>query len=391
MSKSQPIQSVADGKTTVSSLFNCRSWILGALVFWFTIHPLLHETRCLLGPSNGWPALYGQTVAEGADPHSTIFASIAGGSDQTRCDQVRDYVSRGDWEDPNQGKLFLRQVVTDPSFFVSVHDKRYDSVRYSSIFEKGDYYEENVRKRFEYILSEHQHETMPVVLDVGGNIGYYTLLSSVWNHYVITFEVNPANLMRLCESISQNDFDDQVAIYRLGLSNTTGRLHGVQVGKNPGQVGLLDEEDKRNTLVADYFKGNETKSKTKKFTVTTITLDDYVTQRGWYDRSDINITLWKLDTEGHEPHILEGSRQFIQSKLAKNILLEFRPETRAAADLLLDAGYLIVDDSSVGEKRLLTREASSQFLDSESIRITMKRNFKYADHWFRLAELPFQR
>ena len=386
------MQRFTDGTTTASSLVNCRSrsfWMIGALVFWLTIHPLFSETRCLL--DYGRPSLYGQTVAdEGADPHSTVFASIAGGDDETRCDQVRHYVSRGDWEDPNQGKLFLRQVVTEPSFFVSVHDKTYDPVRFDSIFEKGDYYEENVRKRFEYILSEYQHEKMPLVLDVGGNIGYYTLLSSVWNHYVITFEVNPANLIRLCESIAQNEFDDQVAVYRVGLSNTTGRLHGVTVGRNPGQVGLLDEQDKRNTLVADSFKGNETKSKTNQFTVTTMTLDDFVTQRGWYDRNDISITLWKLDTEGHEPHILEGSRRFIQSRLAKNILLEFRPETRTAANLLLDAGYLIVDDSSMGEKGLLTREASSQFLDSESIRIAKKKNFKYADHWFRLSELSFQ-
>jgi len=105
-----------------------------------------------------------------------------------------------------------------------------------------------------------------------------------------------------------------------------------------------------------------------------------VTQRGWHDHNDINITLWtKLDTEGHEPHILKGSRWFIQFRLAKNILLEFRPQTQTAADLLLDVGYAIVDDSSLCEKHLHTREASSQFLDSESIRITNSKNMPYAD------------
>ena len=390
-------KSLTDGEATANSLFSCRksySWIIGTLVFWLTIPSLLHETTCLHERSIGRPPWYGQTVDDdegGVDPQLIIFASIAGGDNQTRCDHVRDSVYRGDWEDPNQGKVFLRKVVTEPSFFVSVHDKTYDPIRFGSIFEKGDYYEKRVRERFEYILSEHQYELMPLVLDVGGNIGYYTLLSSAWNHYVITFELNPSNIIRLCESTAQNQFDDQVAIYRVGLSNTTGRLHGFQVGWNPGEVGLLDENDKKNTLVTDFFKGNETKSMMNKFTATTITLDDFVTQRGWYDRNDINISLWKLDTEGHEPHILEGSRRFIQSRLAKNILLEFRPQTRTAADLLLDAGYVIVVDSAKGEKRLLSPEDSSQFLDSETIRISNSKNMPYADHWFRLAELSFQR
>ena len=198
------MQNVAGGEATASPHVHCRSsssWIIGALVFCLTIPPLFHETRCLGERSNGRDSLYGHAAVadsgEGVDPRSTVFASIAEGHDQTSCDQVRDYVSRGDWEDPNRGKLFLRRVVTEPGFYVSVHDKKYDPVRYRSIFEQGDYYEEKVRKRFEYILSEHQHEMMPIVLDVGGNIGYYTLLSSAWNHYVITFELNPANIIRL--------------------------------------------------------------------------------------------------------------------------------------------------------------------------------------------------
>ncbi len=114
------------------------------------------------------------------------------------CDVVQERVQSGQWEDPNHGQLFLRQVITKPSFYISVHNQEYDRIRYNSIFETGDYYEVEVRERFEYILGENQkdwdyhhskfnHQRMPLVVDIGGNIGYYTLLSAAWKHAVVTF------------------------------------------------------------------------------------------------------------------------------------------------------------------------------------------------------------
>lgn len=269
---------------------------------------------------------------------SGIFASIVGGGDTT-CDQVQNLVDVNTWKDPNKGKWFVRQVITEPHFFISVHAQEYDPLRYKYIFNTGDYYETDVRKRFEYILAEHRYEDTPIVLDMGGNIGYYTLLSAAWNHSVITFEVNPANVIRLCESIRFNRFTEKIRIHRTGVSNTSGQLLEIEVGTNPGQVGI--DDDPSHQLVKDDPKkaAPHAKAETHKFMVTTMMFDDFVHERGWYDRDDINISLWKLDTEGHELQILLGSRRFIQSRMAKNILVEYRSRVRPATELLLDSGY----------------------------------------------------
>jgi len=344
---------------------------------------------------------------------SITFNSLAGGgSSEVTCQDVQDHVSKGEWEDPNGGKIFIRRVITDPPFYVSVHNEGYDPVRWKYLFETGDYYEKEVRTRFEYILWEYHHSlhrndednmpttrAIPIVLDVGGNIGYYTLLSSAWGHYVITFEINPSNLIRLCESIQYNGFHDRVILHRIGMSNTTGNLLGITVDWNPGATGL--EQQNNNPPMPNHLETNETIARAHQFTVTTMTLDDFISDRpggGWYDRKDdFVINLWKLDTEGHEGQILQGSKDLIQSRIVRNILIEFRPNVREATDLLLDAGYVIVDDrlssSTTTTKNrtrtLLTKEDSSQFLDHEAIRVVQKRNFQYADLWFRLAELPF--
>ena len=308
---------------------------------------------------------------------STWFAGIAGDG-VIDCDTVGEHVETGRWIDLNQGHAYLRQVKTKPHFYVSVHHKEHDLVRWQNIFEKGDDNEHKVRKNFEYILGESNAQyksngsTLPVVVDIGGNVGYYSLLSAAWKHAVVTFEINPTNVVRLCESLRFNREPMHVRIHRLGVSNTTGARYDIDLPSDPGAASL-DKASKAASIEHGITES--------KFSVSTVTLDDFAKERKWFERKDLSIALLKLDTEGHEGQILQGAKKFFRHRLAKNVILEYRSTCREAATILLDAGYVIVDDA-VHAKRMLSRKESEVVVDA------LAANKHVTDLWFRQSNLP---
>jgi hypothetical protein len=112
------------------------------------------------------------------------------------CAHVQEHIDEKSWPDPNAGTYFIRRIKDAPFFYVSVHSQQYDPLRYNHVFINGRYYEAQVIQRFHRILSDNkkEHENS-IVLDVGANIGYYTLLSASYQHTVYAFEINPGMLV----------------------------------------------------------------------------------------------------------------------------------------------------------------------------------------------------
>jgi FkbM family methyltransferase len=192
-------------------------------------------------------------------------------------------------------------------------------------------YEDEVHSRFMKILSNHPSS---LVLDVGANGGYCTLLSASLGHHVIGFEINPANLLRICESLRLNDWNDagNVAIFQ-GVSATALQ---VTVPKKPGQAYMREME---------YAETSSEISTHHAFTMT-VSVDAFAQERGWFDKPDLSIAILKLDVEGKEPQIIEGAMPLLKSGIVKNILTEFRRLGRetiqTAIKTLLDKGYTLV-------------------------------------------------
>ncbi len=264
---------------------------------------------------------------------------------------------------------------------------------------KGNYYEEVVIRRFEYILRETNNifnfnsVGLPLVIDVGGNIGFYSLLSAAWNHAALTFEINPANIVRICESLHLNSVNRYrfseishsktmaVMVHQQGVSNTTGATFRVEVHRNPGQTALENTpqgEDSGNT--SQYV-----------FSTTTVTLDDFAQERGWFERKDLTVAILKIDTEGHEEQIILGAKRFLQAQVARNILLEYRFHCREAMSFLLDSGYMIVDDWGVEHgnvMKMYNKNESTIYLDRHTLRLQKSHVVgDYMDLWFRLGTL----
>lgn len=335
----------------------------------------------------------GLALMDESSAAAVVFSSAATGVQDISCATVQDRMQQKIWPDPNNGRVFARKLITNPSFTISVHNETYDPVRWHTLFNEGKYYEEQVFARFVKILSANQPASKnSVVVDVGANIGIYTLLSATLGYPVIAFEINPANLIRLCESLQLNNHVSRVTIFQNGVSDTDGTPLQVLVPKNPGQAFMIEMSDtsglEKLRLSAQEGLGMANDSSTvtthHAFT-TTVTLDAFVKHL-----STEKIAILKLDVEGKEPQIIEGAKELLQSGRVDNVLTEFRRLGRdtiqQAIATLLAAGYTLVDDWTNGPDHPPKRMSRQESVDHlTELAEKFKGNGRNFDFWFQRA------
>lgn len=146
-----------------------------------------------------------------------------------------------------------------------------------------------------------------VVVDVGANIGYFSLLAArkVGSQgKVYAFEPHPDNYALLVKNIQANNYTNIVALQK-AVSNTSGTLRLFGSSTNHGRHSL--EPSNVLNLV------NEVE-------VEAITLDEYLQQVVKSQQVD----LLKIDVEGAEQMVIEGGRAILEAA-APIILMEFWP------------------------------------------------------------------
>jgi FkbM family methyltransferase len=139
-----------------------------------------------------------------------------------------------------------------------------------------------------------------VFLDIGANLGFFTMLSSRIvgeAGKVISLEPNPLNLQLIYASILRNAAHN-VRIYPYAASDRTGILRFLTVGSNGG---VMNDDDKRDTSML----------------VQAVTLDEFL-------KDERRIDLVKLDIEGHEISALKGMIGLLKRHEPK-IITEFHP------------------------------------------------------------------
>lgn len=142
------------------------------------------------------------------------------------------------------------------------------------------------------------------VVDVGANLGYYTLLAAraVGSQgRVYAFEPDPKNYALLCRNVQENGYANVVSV-RKAISDRSGtaRLH--LSDENFGSH-TLSERSKNGTVVE----------------VETVSLDDY-----FADFSG-QIGVLKIDAEGAEELILDGMTALLSRCPELILLTEFFP------------------------------------------------------------------
>jgi len=142
-------------------------------------------------------------------------------------------------------------------------------------------------------------------LDVGANIGYYSVLAAAFNPRIeiISFEPLPAAFVYLKRNLVLNGCNYATPL-RVALSDTAGTARFF-ASKNPKfldvpdhltSTGALDEAQAARTAIVESFE------------VPTETLDHFMGTRG-----GAKVDLIKLDTEASEHLVLAGGRQVLST------------------------------------------------------------------------------
>ncbi len=242
-------------------------------------------------------------------------------------------------------------------FYVATHDEKIDGVR-KIIFNKHYYYEVALTKFIaEYFKFKKDNEQPSIFLDVGANIGWFSLVAAAHGaSQVYSFEPNLQNTIRFCESLSLNRWlkedrsQDVVLPISKGLGDTEDQKQMFAVEEfNPGSFTFSKKHAKRFPLKDENDqkiydeKGNKVLDYKVIDTLTITTLDLFAERHGWFDDLP-SIGIMKIDVEHFELEVLEGAKKLLQSQMIEIITFELKtnePRDRKSRilQLLFEAGY----------------------------------------------------
>ena len=145
-----------------------------------------------------------------------------------------------------------------------------------------------------------------IVVDIGANIVYFTLLMAKLvgnNGKTFSFEPEPKNFTILSKNVIINNYKN-VVLEKKGVSDYNGTSKFFLSSENTGMHSLHKVDNKGKEIDIDVIK-----------------LDDYFIIEGLVDR----ISMIKIDVEGAELQVLNGMTKILKNGKLK-LLIEFIPE-----------------------------------------------------------------
>jgi FkbM family methyltransferase len=146
------------------------------------------------------------------------------------------------------------------------------------------------------------------MLDVGANTGYYGLLAAKLGHSVIQFDLQPTCLKILRNSVIANGFADRVITVASGVSDSYANISVPDEGCD-GRFPASAHERK------SFGKFQRTTPLRP--------LDAFLA-----NQDDKTIILMKVDTEGNEKRVLDGSRDYFKTRRILNAIVEVTPSKK---------------------------------------------------------------
>ncbi|MFB3888001.1 MAG: FkbM family methyltransferase [Candidatus Bathyarchaeia archaeon] len=179
------------------------------------------------------------------------------------------------------------------------------------------------------------------VVDVGANVGWYTLLAAHLvgeKGRVLSFEPESRTFSLMKRSIAESDFGN-IQAFDKGVSNVEGRR---RLWLTTGNLGAHSIVRKANGAVVD---------------VDVVTLDRFLPSLG-VDRVDV----LKVDVEGAEPEVLEGAREYLENSRVRNLLLEWNAEAWTDRKQLLEILLKRYVPYRIVRSPFLVKQASKNYL-----------------------------
>ncbi|MDG4714316.1 MULTISPECIES: FkbM family methyltransferase [Flavobacteriaceae] len=132
-------------------------------------------------------------------------------------------------------------------------------------------------------------------LDVGANVGHYSLLASgIKNCNSIAIEPVPKAFNQLKELVKLNKLEDKVATQNIGISNMCSEMY------------FSTDKNTMNRIVSKNYKNSV------KIPVKTL---DFICE-------DMDVSILKIDVEGYEKFALEGGKILLSNKNLNIVIIE---------------------------------------------------------------------
>ena len=165
---------------------------------------------------------------------------------------------------------------------------------------KNNDHEKLETEYLKYIIQEGD-----TVIDLGANIGYYTLIFAKLvgeSGHVFAFEPEPSNFELLSKNIKENKHENTTLIQK-AVSNKNGKINLYVSKRNFASHRIFDAGDKRESIEIDV-----------------ITLDEY------FKQIKNTIKFIKMDVEGAEGATLLGASKIIENSKDIIIMMEYFPK-----------------------------------------------------------------
>ena len=162
-------------------------------------------------------------------------------------------------------------------------------------------------EKFELNLFKGSLKKGDIVLDIGANIGLYSLSAAKIvgdSGKIYSFEPDPITFKNLKKNIESNKFNN-VELINKAVSNKTGT------------IGFTSSENISSRSKNHIKLDNE--SDTNSIKIPTIKIDDF------FENRNIEINIIKMDIEGAEFEALKGMKKIIDKNKHLKIFLEFSP------------------------------------------------------------------
>jgi FkbM family methyltransferase len=231
--------------------------------------------------------------------------------------------------DPSFAKDFWGVVEFPPvpSFHIDTHDPVSQDVFVSgSVHSKREPWDPYVWDRLVSILKGVDHR-IPVMVDVGANLGYFSLAAASLGAHVIAFEPMSRNAMKFSKSIVKNNFQGKIMLFQnavwADIKSIPVKLEtGNVLNQGNGQI-LVSGVSAQGVYGLDY--------------VNTVSLSYMV-------REDVDVL--KIDTAGTEAVVIAGAKRLICNFRVKYIVMQFTDEMSGYHDVYSVLEMLTFLDSS---------------------------------------------
>lgn len=189
----------------------------------------------------------------------------------------------------------------------------------------------DIYEKFETDLVKHEIKKGDVVIDIGANIGYYTLIFAKLvgdTGKVFAFEPDPTNFELLRKNIEANGYKN-VILEQKALFNKEGKVSlALSKSNTAGHHINSEQQDPKNSIQVDA-----------------IIADNY------FKNFEHTINFIKMDVEGAESMVLGGMTNLLKNNTALKMMVEYNPyaiknmglKPISYLELLVQNGFRMMD------------------------------------------------